>query len=117
MALTLLEARARWGDGRSGRRRFVHFYVDARLLEPPDHAHDQLARVAEECRIRALEVVAQELEAPAHGEQAGGQRQAQDRRGDRDAGRDHRDADAVARLVSRVLVLLLVIDQEPGPLA
>src|SRR5262249_14691004 len=43
--------------------------------------------------------------------------QADDGRADREARQDHRDADAVARLVARIPVLGAVVFEEPGPLS
>src|SRR4051812_3686090 len=50
-------------------RRLVGEGIDTLLLEPPDHADEEAATIAEERRIVSFEPVAGELEAPADGEE------------------------------------------------
>ena len=85
------------------------------LLRPPDGPDQQAHRIREERRIVPLEAVPGELEAPADGEQRRGEGEADDGRPDREAREDHRDADAVAGLVARVLVLGAVVVEPASP--
>jgi hypothetical protein len=87
---------------------------EARLLRPPEDADEERALVLEKARLLALEEVTRELKAPADGEEAGREGDAHDRRRQRDRRCDERDADFVARLILRVLVVLLVALEQPA---